>query len=59
MNMFQDIQRAVKPMVYDFEIADNASELVRVLNYINRHGYQLVAVSPVRGILHSFLREAG
>jgi hypothetical protein len=32
-------------MVYDFEIADNASELVRVLNYINLHGYQLVAVS--------------
>ena len=35
--------------VYDFQVCEGRPELLRTMDYINRHGYDLISVTQYQG----------
>ena len=55
----ESTQQPERKQVYDFELADGADELPRLLHHINRYGYELIGVTQYRDEYTVFFRRPG
>lgn len=43
--------------IYDFQVCEGKEELMRTINYINRHGYGLISVTQYQDVYTVFFRR--